>query len=258
MKEVALITGASSGIGKDLAHIHAEKGGDLIIVARREKALLELKNELEQQHGVKVMVIAKDLVAPNACRDLFEEISNKGIKVDYLINNAGFGGQGVFHEQDSAYQQKMIDLNIKALTELTRLFLPGMVERNKGRILNVASTAGFVPGPLQAVYFATKAYVVSLSQALASEVNDTSVTVTALCPGATKTEFLENADLEDTMLVKSGLETSRSVAEKGYKAMMKGKLVEITRISLKLTLEYAIHVMPRKMVLNTVKMSQKK
>lgn len=258
MKEVALITGASSGIGKDLAHIHAEKSGDLIIVARREDALIDLKKELEESHNVEVRVIAKDLVAPNACTDLFKEISDEGITVDYLINNAGFGGQGVFHEQDSAYQQKMIDLNIKALTELSRLFMPGMVERNKGRILNVASTAGLVPGPLQAVYFATKAYVVSLSQALASEVNDTNVTVTALCPGATKTEFLENADLQDTLLVKSGLETSRSVAEKGYKAMMKGKLVEITRFSLKMTLEYAVPLLPRKMVLNTVKMSQKK
>jgi short-subunit dehydrogenase len=133
-----------------------------------------------------------------------------------------------------------------------------MIKRNKGRILNVASTAGLVPGPLQAVYYATKAYVVSLSQAIAGEINDTDVTVTALCPGATKTEFIEQADLQDTLLVKSGLETSRSVAEKGYKAMMKGKLIEITRFSLMLTLDYVVPLMPRKMVLNTVKMSQKK
>jgi hypothetical protein len=203
-------------------------------------------------------VLVKDLVAPDACKDIYNELSEDGITVDYLMNIAGFGGQGVFHEQDSGYQQKMIDLNIKALTELSRLFLPGMIKRNKGRILNVASTAGLVPGPLQAVYYATKAYVVSLSQAIAGEINDTDVTVTALCPGATKTEFIEQADLQDTLLVKSGLETSRSVAEKGYKAMMKGKLIEITRFSLMLTLDYVVPLMPRKMVLNTVKMSQKK
>ena len=258
MKNTALITGASSGIGKDLAHIHAEKGGDLIIVARREEKLNKLKAELEADYGNTVLVLTKDLTAPNASKELYDTVTEKSIKVDVLINNAGFGGHGFFHEQDPGFQQKMIDLNIKALTELTRLFLPGMVERRSGRILQVASTAGLVPGPLQAVYFATKAYVVSLSQAIAEEVSDSGVTCTALCPGATETEFMERADLEDTKMVKSGMATSRSVAEKGYTAMERGKLVEITEFDLKLTLDWAVPLMPRKMVLKTVRRTQEK
>jgi len=258
MTETALITGASSGIGRDLATIHAQNGRDLIVVARRKEKLDKLKGLLEKEYPVKVKVIAKDLTAENACRDIFEEVSNEGIEVDYLINNAGFGGHGKFHEQDMDYQQSMIDLNIKALTKLTRLFLPAMVQRNNGRILQVASTAGLVPGPLQAVYFATKAYVVSLSQAIAEEVSDTNVTCTALCPGATDSEFMERANLQDTNMVKAGLTSSRKVAEKGYKAMMKGKLIEITDFQLKLTLDWAVPLMPRKMVLKTVRKSQEK
>ena len=258
MKNVALITGASSGIGKDLATIHAEQGGDLIIIARREEKLNALKHELEGSHDIHVQVIAKDLTASNACEDIYSEVSESGIEVKYLINNAGFGGHGKFYEQDPDYQQKMIDLNIKALTKLTRLFLPDMVERNSGRILQVASTAGFIPGPLQAVYFATKSYVLSLSQAIAEEVSDTNVTCTALCPGATDTEFIERADLENTTMINAGTESSRSVAEKGYDAMMEGKLVEITNFRLKLTLDWAVPFLPRKMVLKTARKTQEK
>lgn len=255
MQKVALITGASSGIGKDLAHIHAEKGGDLIIIARREQELLDLKKELEKKHGVEVMVMAKDLIAEGACQEIHDAIKKEGINVEYLINNAGFGGYGNFHEQDSDYQQDMIDLNIKALTKLTRLFLPWMVERNSGRILNVASTAGLLPGPLQAVYFATKAYVVSLSQGIAGELMDTEVTCTALCPGAVATEFAQQADLESTDLFKNPA-SSRSVAEVGYKAMLKGKLVAINELGLKIQLEYLVPFAPRKLVLSMVKKMQ--
>ncbi|MAL17208.1 MAG: short-chain dehydrogenase [Balneola sp.] len=257
MQKAALITGASSGIGRDLATIHAEKGSDLIIVARRDHELKELKTELEAKYSVKVKVIAKDLIAENACEEIHEEIKREGINVEYLINNAGFGGHGYFHEQDDEYQQRMIDLNIKALTKLTRLFLPWMVERNSGRILNVASTAGLLPGPLQAVYYATKAYVVSLSQGIAGELMDTDVTCTALCPGPVETEFAEEADLEGTDLFKNAA-TSRSVAEVGYEAMMKGKLIAINDLSLKIQLEYLIPLAPRKMVLSTVKKMQEK
>lgn len=257
MQQAALITGASSGIGRDLAHIHAEQGRDLIIVARRERELNALKHKLEEQHGVKVMVIAKDLTDKGACEDLHEEISREGINVEYLINNAGFGGHGYFHEQDDEFQQNMIDLNIKVLTRLTRLFLPWMVERDSGRILNVASTAGMIPGPLQAVYYATKAYVVSLSQGIAGELADTNVTVTALCPGPVDTEFAKEADLEDTGLFNNAA-SSRSVAEKGYHAMMKGKLVEITELGLKIQLEYLTPFVPRKLLLSTIKKMQEK
>ncbi len=258
MKNTALITGASSGIGKDLAHIHAEKGGDLIIIARREEKLNALKEELEDAYDTDVRVIAKDLTEPNACEDIYSEVKEYGEEVKYLINNAGFGGHGKFHKQDAEYQQQMIDLNIKALTKLTRLFLPEMVERNSGRIMQVASTAGLIPGPLQAVYFATKSYVLSLSQAIAEEVSDTNVTCTALCPGATETEFVERANLEGTNLIESGMETSRSVADKGYNAMMKGKLIEITDIKLKITLDWIVPLMPRKMVLKTARKTQEK
>lgn len=257
MKKVALITGASSGIGKDLALIHAEKGNDLVVVARREDQLQKLKSELEEKYNVTVRVIAKDLIAPNACQEIHDEIKKEGINIEYLINNAGFGGHGYFHEQDSEYQQDMIDLNIKALTKLSRLFLPWMVERNSGRILNVASTAGLIPGPLQATYFATKAYVVSLSQGIAGELMDTDVTVTALCPGAVRTEFAEQADLEDTSLFEKAA-SSRSVAEVGYKAMMKGKLIAINELSLSIQLQYLIPFIPKKMVLSMMKKIQEK
>ncbi len=258
MKNTALITGASSGIGKDLARIHAEKGGDVIIIARREEKLNALKQELETAYDIEVQVIVKDLTDSNACEEIYSKVAESGTEVEYLINNAGFGGHGKFHEQDPGYQQQMIDLNIKALTKLTRLFLPGMVERNSGRILQVASTAGLVPGPLQAVYFATKSYVLSLSQAIAEEVSDTNVTCTALCPGATDTEFVEQANLEGTNLIESGMETSRSVAEKGYNAMMKGKLIEITDFKLKITLDWIVPLMPRKLVLKTSQKTQEK
>lgn len=258
MNRVALITGASSGIGKDLAHIHAEKGGDLVVVARRKEKLQDLKNTLESEYDNNVTVIPKDLIEPGACEEIFDFVSQSDIEVDYLINNAGFGGHGKFHEQDMELQQRMIDLNIKALTKLTRLFLPGMVQRNQGRILQVASTAGLIPGPLQAVYFATKSYVLSLSQAIAEEVSDTKVTSTALCPGATETEFVKQANLEGTKLIESGMETSRSVAEKGYKAMIRGKLIEITDLKLQLTLDWVVPLMPRSMVLKTTRAIQEK
>ncbi len=257
MEKTALITGASSGIGKDLAHIHAEKGDNLVVVARRKDQLNELKNKLEKEHDIQVKVIAKDLNDENACQEIHDEIKKEGINIEYLINNAGFGGHGYFHEQDSDYQQDMIDLNVKALTKLTRLFLPWMVERDSGKILNVASTAGLIPGPLQATYFATKAYVVSLSQGIAGELMDTNVTVTALCPGAVRTEFAEQADLEDTSMFEKAA-SSRSVAEVGYNAMMKGKLIAINELGLSIQLQYLIPFVPKKMVLSMIKKMQEK
>lgn len=255
MKEVALITGASSGIGLDLARIHAEKGKDLVIVARRTEKLTALKEELEAKHGVQVKVIAKDLIDPAAPKALYEELTAEGIEVEYLINNAGFGGQGYFHEQGPELHKNMISLNITALTELTRLFLPAMVERNSGRILQVASVAAYLPGPLQSVYFATKAYVKSFSMGVAGELMDTHVTSTALCPGAVATEFAKEANLEDTSLFKSA-KSSRSVAEFGYKAMMKGKLDVINEPWLAFQLRYLVPFMPAKIGLKMMKKMQ--
>lgn len=255
MKNTALITGASSGIGKEFAKIHASKGRDLVIVARREQELNNLKKELEEQYNVQVLTIAKDLTAENATEEIVELIKEKNIKIDYLINNAGFGGYGNFHERNWATDEKMIHLNIIALTALTRFILPSMVERRKGKILNISSTASFMPGPLQAVYFATKAYVTSFSQAIAEELRNTGVTVTALCPGATKTEFADTANMGNSKLFKGAVDPN-SVAEKGYNAMEKGKLVEITEGSSKFLVNIALPFMPRKMVLSTVRKMQ--
>jgi short-subunit dehydrogenase len=203
MKKVALITGASSGIGKELAGIHAENGGDLVIVARGKEKLDALKVALEKKHKVKVAVIAKDLAAPNAAREIYDEITKSGIEIEFLINNAGFGALGKFHELELERQVNMINLNITALTVLTRLFLPEFVRKNKGKILNVSSTASFMPGPLQAVYYASKAYVTFLSNALAEELQGTKVTVTNLMPGATETEFGAVSGMDKTELFKN-------------------------------------------------------
>lgn len=230
MKQVALITGASAGIGKEFAHIHAEKKGDMVLVARSGDKLQALKAELEQKHGVQVEIIVKDLSLREAPEEIYNELKNKGIVVEYLINNAGFGGHGKFHERDWKQDEEMIHLNVRALAALSRFFLPDMVKRNSGRILNVSSTASMMPGPLQAVYFASKAFVTSLSYALSEELRGTKVTVTALLPGATETEFAKVSGMDKTDLFKNTF-SARSVAEDGYKAMMKGKMTALAGVS---------------------------
>lgn len=256
MKKVALITGASSGIGKEFANIHAEKGGDLIIVARSEGKLNALKTELEQKHNVQVKVIVKDLGKPEAAQEVYNELKKAGIQVDYLINNAGFGGQGKFHERDWATDLAMINLNIVALTALTRFFLPDFVKRNSGKILNVSSTASLMAGPLQAVYFATKAYVTSFSNALAGELHNTKVTVTALLPGATETEFASTSGMDKTELFDNTY-SARSVAEDGYNGMIAGKLDILSGLSFsqKIMMK-AIPFTPKKLLLGQVRQMQ--
>lgn len=230
-KKVALITGASSGIGQELAAVHAERGGDLVIVARREEKLNALKAELENKHGIQVMVIAKDLTQPTAPAEIYEAVQQAGIEVDYLINNAGFGGRGKFHERAWEKDLAMINLNVVALTAFTRLFLPDFVRRNSGRILNVSSTAALVPaGPLQAVYYATKAYVTSFSNALAEELYDTKITVTALMPGTIETEFARTSGMDQTTLFDNTF-SARTVAEDGYNAMLAGRLDVISGVT---------------------------
>ena len=172
MKNVALITGASSGIGKELARIHASKNGDLVLVARREEELVALKTELEQTYKVAVEVFVCDLMRPHSAKEVFEFLQSKNIQVEILMNNAGLGGYGNFNERELSKELDMIQLNIVTLTELTHLILPQMVARKSGKILNTASTAGFMPGPLQTVYFATKAFVVSFTQGIAFELQD--------------------------------------------------------------------------------------
>lgn len=230
MKNVAFITGASSGLGKEFAKIHASQGGDVIVVARREERLNTLKKEIEDTYGTNVMVIAKDLTSPSAPKEIYEQVNKAGIQVNYLINNAGFGGQGKFHERPWEQDLTMIHLNIVALTALTRFFLSDFVKNNQGRILNVSSTASFMPGPLQAVYFATKAYVTFFSNAIAEELHDTNITVTNLMPGATETEFAQISGLKNTDLFLKAA-SAYSVAKDGYEAMLEGKLDVISGLT---------------------------
>ncbi|MEO1518481.1 MAG: SDR family oxidoreductase [Bacteroidota bacterium] len=259
MKKTALITGASSGIGADLARIHAARGGDLILIARRQNKLEALKEELEKAHGIQVTIMAKDLSVHNAAEDVYQALQEKNIAVDYLINNAGFGGQGYFHEREWVKDQTMIQLNILALTHLTRLFLPAMVARKSGRILNVASSAGLVPGgPLQSVYFATKAYVISFTNGLAGELEGTGVTATSLCPGATATEFSQRGGLDKTELFKGRVFSSYDVAKDGYEAMLNGELVKLTALEMAAKISIKMSpLVPRKIVLRQIKEMQK-
>ena len=253
----ALITGASNGIGLELARIHANRGGNLVIVARSEDKLQTLKNELQSQYGVSVEVIAADLSKKGAAKTIYDQTDSLGLTVDVLINNAGFGGHALFHEQDESVINSMMQVNMAALTELTRLYLSGMVARKTGKILNVSSTASFLPGPLQAVYYATKAYVTSFSQAIAEEVKDSGVTVTALCPGAVATGFVEAGNLDGVDVWKNA-KTPESVAQCGYKAMEKGQLVAFNEGGLKFMLEWLIPFLPRKAVLKMSRQSMEK
>lgn len=226
--ETALITGASNGIGLELAIIHASKGGNLVLVARNKSKLDELKTTLESQYKISVYTIGKDLSAPNAAQEVYEETTKQKIQIDYLINNAGFGYFGMFAETDWNKELQMINLNITTLTQFTKLYLKDMMKRNSGKIMNVASTAAFQSGPTMAVYYATKAYVLSFSEAVDNEVSDKGVTITALCPGATESGFQAAAAMEESNLVKGRkLPTSKEVAEYGYASMMKGKTVAI-------------------------------
>ncbi len=244
MATTALITGASSGIGMELARIHAASRGNLVLVARRRERLEALKAELEGSHGVAVTVIDRDLSTPDAAESLFDEVEGQGLTIDHLMNNAGFGGHGKFHERPWSDDAAMIRLNVLALTGLTRLFLPGMVARGRGHVLNVASMAGFLPGPLQAVYFATKAYVVSFSEAIANELKGTGVTVTALCPGPVATEFADRANLRGVKGFSHAM-SADEVAEAGYRAMLRGTPIIVPGAGNKLAIHGLIRLLPR-------------
>lgn len=256
-KNTAIITGASSGIGLEFAHLHAEAGGDVVVVARRRSALEELSNELMSKHQTSVLVIEADLTEEDAPAEVYQRVTDAGIEVDCLINNAGFGGHGLFHEREWKQDEAMIQLNVLALAELTRLFLPGMVERKRGKILNVASTAGFLPGPLQATYYATKAFVLSFSQAIAEELSNTGVTVTALCPGPVDTGFAKAGNLEDVEAFDQAA-SARTVAELGYQAMLDGKLVVIDDWKLGFLLDWVVPFLPRKLVLRMSRQAMEK
>lgn len=256
MPNTALITGASSGIGTEFARYHAAKGGDLIITARRKDALNALKTELEAAHDINVTTVALDLGAADGVAKLYDAI--KGQKIDILINNAGFGGHGNFIDRDLAADLSMIDLNIKSLVSLCHLIGSDMAQAGGGKILNVSSTASYMPGPLQATYFATKAYVSSFSQALDEELKDKGVTVTALEPGYVVTEFAAVADLDGTGLVKQKGATPDTVAQFGYDAMLAGKLRAINDGKLRFMLNWIMPWLPRRSVLKMVRQMQAK
>jgi short-subunit dehydrogenase len=224
----ALITGASNGIGYELAKLFARDHHNLVLVARRGDKLAQVAAEL-QPHRVTVKIVALDLAAPPAAKFLFDQLQRESIAVDILINNAGFGAFGEFSKMSEEEILGQISLNIIALTELTRLFLTPMLARRSGRIMNVASTAGFQPGPLMAVYYATKAYVISFSEAIANELRNSGVTVTCFCPGPTRTGFASRAGTEKSRLMKQfGAMTAEKVALDGYRAVMAGRTTVIS------------------------------
>ncbi|MBV1897731.1 MAG: SDR family oxidoreductase [Rhodobacteraceae bacterium] len=258
MSDTALITGASSGIGSEFAQYHASKGGDLILTARRESNLVELKAKLEAAHNITAHVFALDLGAAGGAEALIKSVTDAGLKVDILINCAGFGGHGQHIERDVAAEMAMIDLNVKALVTLTHSFAAKMVKQGGGKILQVGSVVGFVPGPQQAVYFASKAFVNSYSQAIDQELRSKGVSCTVLAPGYVETEFAKTADLEGTAMMKSRGADAESVAKIGYDAMMEGKLVTFNQRSLGFMLQWLVPLLPRRMVLKMIDKAQSK
>jgi uncharacterized protein len=224
-RPVALVTGASGGIGADIAVLLAAEKHDLVLVARSRDKLAELAARLEKEHGISVTVLTADLTDPGAPDLIAKVVREKGLVIDVLVNNAGLGSYGPFAEIDAKIDLGLIALNVTSLTHMTKLFLPPMLAQKRGRIMNVGSTAGFVPGPLMAVYYATKAYVLSLSVALANEVAGSGVTVTCLCPGATRTAFDTTAGNDKTRLFKGGVMDSMEVARAGVLATMRGDVI---------------------------------
>jgi short-subunit dehydrogenase len=247
-KQTALITGASGGIGYELAKLFAADRYNLVLVARSGEKLNQLAAELQTLHGVRVTVVPIDLAESPAARFLFDQLRREGIEVDILVNNAGFGTFGEFARMPEAEILGQIELNVAALTRLTWLFLGPMLERRRGRIMNVASTAAFQPGPLMAVYYATKAYVLSFSEAIADELRNSGVQMTCFCPGATLTEFQKRAETENSRLFKQlAPMDAKTVAEDGYRALMAGKRLAISGFKNWLVAE-SVRFAPRKWV----------
>jgi short-subunit dehydrogenase len=246
--QTALITGASGGIGYEFAKLFAKDHYNLVLVARSGEKLNQLANELQTQHGIRVTVAPIDLAEPAAPKFLFDQLRRERVDVDILVNNAGFGVFGEFSQMPEAEILDQIQLNITALTRLTKLFLAPMIERGAGRIMNVASTAAFQPGPLMAVYYASKAYVLSFSEALANELRPSGVTVCCFCPGATNTGFAKRAGLEGSRLFKQvGAMNVAAVASDGYRGMMAGRTLVISGMHNWLVAE-SVRFAPRKLV----------
>lgn len=254
-RPTALVTGASSGIGLDLSRELAKHSHDVVLVARTAAKLQEIAGEL-QKPGVNAHVIASDLSRPGAAEDIVSELKRRNIEIDLLVNNAGYGLTGPFAGNDLQRELAMIQVNIVALTHLTKLLLRPMVARRRGRILNVASTAAFQPGPLMAVYYATKAYVLSFSEAIADELRNSGVTVTTLCPGPTQTGFAEVAKMtESRLFTMMRPMSSEEVARAGYRGMMSGKRLVIPGAKNKMLVQ-SLRVSPRRTVTALVRRFQ--
>lgn len=250
-KEVTLITGGTLGIGYELAKLFAYKGYDLLLVARDEKKLESVKAELEK-YNITVYIISKDLTKEQAMNEILHFVEENNLVVDNLVNNAGFGSFGYFHEVDIEKDLDMIKVNIYALTALTKLFLPSMVDRGKGGVLNVASTAAFQGGPMMSVYYATKAYVLSITEALSKEVKDKGVRITALCPGPTSTDFQKRAEVKKSEIAKGYMMDAATVAKIGFHGFMKGKTIVIPGLKNKLLIQ-CNRLLPRTIVTSVIK-----
>ncbi|NPV89882.1 MAG: SDR family oxidoreductase [Firmicutes bacterium] len=258
MKKTALITGASGGIGYELAKLFAKDEYDLVLVARNVSRLNEIKYDFVKEHHIDVTVIPKDLSIPSAAEEIYSEIDNRNIVVDVLVNNAGVADFNEFHNAEWERQDRMIQIHVASLTHLTKLFLDRAVRRKTGRILNVASTAAFCPGPLMAVYYATKAYILSFSEAIAFELKGTGITVTTLCPGPTQTGIVEASSLQDSKLFKSlPVADAKSVADYGYKALMRGKKIAVPGLVNKLIV-FSGRLSPRNLITYSVSKIQKR
>ena len=251
--ETVLITGASSGIGLELAKCFAADGCRLILLARNTEALELLAGELRRKNQIETLVLTADLARPETPARVFHELQGRGIAVDVLVNNAGFGAQGIFAGLPLQRQLEMIQVNITALTELTGLLLPGMIERRRGGLLNVGSVAGFLPGPGMAVYYATKAHVLSFSEALAEELAGTTLNVTVLCPGPTETNFGNVARGGKARRWQTSKMTAAAVASYGHKAFRKRKLLAIPGWR-NCFLTFLIRITPREWVRKMVKL----
>ena len=258
MAGTALVTGASSGIGVELAKLCARDGYNLVLVARRVERLEQLGAELAGRHGVRYHAVAADLADADAPAEIVRRTDGAALAVDVLVNNAGFGAVGPFATADPDTGRRMIRVNVEALTQLTRLLLPGMLARRRGRILNVASTAGFVPGPLMAVYYATKAYVISFSEALAEELRGSGVSVTVLCPGPTRTEFQAVAGMQAARLFRlPGVMDAGDVARAGYRGLMRGKRMVVPGL-MNRALPFVVRISPRGVVARVSRFLQEK
>ena len=247
MAHTALITGASAGLGREYARLFAASKVDVVLIARRQDRLEALAAELSSAHGVKAHVFAADLLDPAATARIVAEVKRLGLDIEFLVNNAGFGTTGAFVECDPEKELGMVQVNVTALVALTRAFLPPMVQRGHGRVLNLGSTAGFQPGPFMAVYYASKAFVNSFTEALGYELKGTGVTATASCPGATATEFGAVAGNDGSRLFKLGAMGPAEVAREGYRAMLAGKPLVVHGLKNKLAAS-ALRFSPRGLV----------